>query len=162
MGWFVIGLIVGAMGAAAIYTLDLSALTLLPPLVAILGGLVIGALSGWRNPRPGGALISGMLAGGLAGVLLVAGHFAGMARVVHMAGAPVWMRDISQYSPTYGWLTRGMGGLLVLLTTLIGGGFAGMLSAWTGFRAPSRPWIPSPEDTMSILPNPFEPEPESE
>ena len=158
MGWFVLGLIAGAVGSAAIFTLDLSDLILLAPLVAILGGLLIGALSGWRNPSPGGALKSGMLAGGLAGVLLVVGQFSGVARMVHTAGAPIWMRDISQYSPLYGWLTRGMGGLLVLLTALIGGCFAGVLSGWTGLRAPA--WLPAPEDTMSILPDPFEPEPE--
>lgn len=160
MGWFVIGLIVGAIGAAAIFAINLSDFTLTAPLVAMACGLLIGALVGWRNPRPGGALLSGLLAGALAGGLLFAGQFAGVSRAVHIAGGPVWMRDISQYSPLYGWLTRGMGGLLVLLAAGVGGSFAGLLSAWTGFREPQ--WIPAPEDTMSLLPGPFDAEPQTE
>ncbi len=157
MGRFVIGLIVGAIGAAAIFAMNLGVFTLLAPLVAMACGLLIGALLGWRNPRPGDALVSGLLTGALAGVLMGFGQLAGVARVVHIAQAPVWMRDISQYSPMYGWLTRGMGGLLVLLTASIAGFFAGLLAAWTGFRTPTTPaWSPAPEDVMSILPGPPE------
>jgi hypothetical protein len=158
MGRLVIGLIVGAVGAAAVFSLNQSNLTLMTPLVAMLGGLLSGALLGWRNPRPGGALRAGLQAGAIAGFLMGVAQFSSVARVVHTAGAPIWMRDISQYSPLYGWLTRGMGGLLILLTALIGGCFAGVLSGWTGFRAPA--WLPASDDTMSILPGPLEPEPE--
>lgn len=154
---FVIGLIVGAIGAVAIFALNMSAFTLLAPLVAMACALVIGALQGWRNPHPGGALGSGLLTGALAGVLMGIGQFFSVARVVHVAQVPVWMRDISQYSAMYGWLTRGMGGLLVLLTALVAGFFAGLLSAWTGFRMPAMPaWSPTPEDVMSLLPGPPE------
>ena len=157
MGRFVIGLIVGAIGAAAIYAMNMSVLTLLAPLVAMACGLLIGVLLGWRNPHPGGALVSGLLTGALAGVLMSIGQFAGVDKVVHFTQVPVWMRDISPYSPMYGWLTRGMGGLLMLLTASVAGFFAGLLSAWTGFRTPPTPaWSPAPEDVMSLLPGPPE------
>ena len=157
MSRFVIGLIVGAIGAAAIYALNMSALTLLAPLVAMACGLLLGALLGWRNPHPRGALVSGLLTGALAGVLMGVGQLSGVARVVHFAQVPVWMRDIPPYSAMYGWLTSGMGGLLALLTALVAGFFAGLLSAWTGFRMPAMPaWSPTPDDVMSLLPGPPE------
>ncbi len=154
MGRFVIGLIVGAMGAAAIYTLNLNQYTLLAPLMGMAGGMLVGALLGWRNPRPGGALVSGLLIGGLAGFLMGIGQFIGVSRIVHFANITVWMRDISQYSARYGWLTRGMGGLLILLTAGVAGAFAGLLSAWTGLgphaRHPSR--AAAPAEGASLLP----------
>jgi hypothetical protein len=158
MGRFVIGLIVGALGAAAIFAIDLGGFTLSPPLVAMAGGLLIGALLGWRNPYPGKALVSGLLTGGLAGLLMGIGQFVGVSQAVHLPHIPVWMRDISQYSPMYGWLTRGMGGLMLLLLAGIGGAFAGLLSAWTGLspRAQAAAVPVRSAEAANLLPGPAE------
>jgi hypothetical protein len=157
MGRFVIGLIVGALGAATAFTMNQNRFTLMTPLVAIVGGLLIGAMLGWRNSNPGKALVSGLLAGGLAGFLTGIGQFIGVSQAVHIPHVPLWMRDISQYSPMYGWLTRGMGGLLILLMAGVAGAFAGVLSAWTGFGPYARRRVPAiPIEDASLLPGPVE------
>lgn len=159
MGRFVIGLIVGAIGAAAIFAMDLGRFTLLAPLVGIGGGLLIGALLGWRHPQPGKALVSGLLVGSLAGFLMGIGQFIGISHAVAIPGIPAWMRHISQYSARYGWLTRGMGGLLIILAGGVAGALAGLLSSWTGFgpRAQSLSRRPAtPIESTSLLPGPAE------
>ena len=155
MGRFVIGLVVGAMGAAAIYAMNESRYTLLAPLVGIACGLLIGALLGWRNPQPGQALVSGLLVGAMAGFLIGVGQFISVSDALHTSRAPIWLRHVSQYSALFGWVSRGMGGLLILLVASIAGSLAGVLSAWTGYgRNAGR--LPTPDDAFNLLPGPAE------
>ncbi len=129
MGRFVIGLIVGALGAAAVYSISLGGFAFLPPLIGLVSGLLIGGLLGWRNPNPGNALVSGLLTGCLAGLLTGAGQLIGLSNAAHLSQASLWMSGVSSYDPTYGWVISGS---LIILTAGVAGPFAGILSAWTG------------------------------
>ncbi len=164
MGRFVIGLIVGVLGAAAVYSMSLGGFTLLPPLVGLVCGLLVGGLLGWRNPNPGSALVSGLLTGCLAGLLTGAGQLIGISKVAHLSQASIWMSGAASYDPTYGWM---IGGLLVILTAGVAGPFAGILSAWTGFgvrlqsvqgaqSAQGGPDQMFSTEAASLLPGPFE------
>lgn len=157
MSRFVTGLIIGAIGVAAIYTMNLNGYTLAAPLVGLAGGLLIGILVGWRNPRPGRALGVGLGTGLLAGLLMLGGQVAGVPRALTGPRASAWMRAITPGSDLFWWLAGGTGALCLILAAGVAGFLAGVLSAWTGVGVRARPPAATRSaEAASLLPGPFE------
>lgn len=166
MSRFLIGLIVGAAGCGAVIAMNLNLYSLATPLVGLGGGLLIGALVGWRNPRPGRALAAGMGAGFLAGLLMLGGQMYGVSLILRSLRLAAPLRDVIPGADLFWWLAGTTGAICLLLAIGAGGAFAGILSAWTGLRPDAHPGsqidsrpsvrIPALDDTMSLLPGPSE------
>jgi hypothetical protein len=132
---YLVGLLTGLAGGGLIVALNLATDYLVTPLVGILVGLVIGMALGWRRHEPGKAVADGLLAGMLAGALLLIGELVGTSLYMQKPHASVWAHVALQRNTVW-WLTGATGVLSLLLATSLAMAFAGIVSAWTGYRTP--------------------------
>ncbi len=129
---FLVGMIAGALAAAGVTMLDTRRLSLLALVVALVAGLLAGLLVGWREPKPRAALITGMASSSIAGVLFLLASLAGGAAASQRGSALALVG--------------------VILCVIVGGAFAGILSAWTGYPHSAKPLpLPRPPTTSGPL-----------
>ena len=123
MNRYLAGLVVGVVAAGSVVALDLNHLSLLVIVVALVAGVVTGALAGWRAPQPRAALLAGLLTAAIAGALLAVADLA--------AGGATNQRGIA------------VALLGLALCVASGVAVAGLTSAWTGY--PGSDVVAAPE-----------------
>ncbi len=137
MNRYLAGLVIGVVAAGSVVALDLRHLSLLVVVVALVAGMVAGALAGWRTPQPRAALLAGLLVAAIAGAPLVVAALATGAIASH----------------------RGLAVALLSLALCVGSGVAvaGLISAWTGYPgsdAESQPERANASGPLGPLPSP--------
>lgn len=113
MNRYLAGIIAGALAAAGALALDVRRLSLLVLVVALAGGLLAGALVGWRAREPRAALFTGALTGAMAGALFLLADLAGGAARTPRAAA--------------------LAVVSFVVCVIVAASFAGIVSAWTGY-----------------------------
>ena len=137
MNRYLVGLVVGALAAVGDILLTARRLSLLALVVALVAGLLVGLLLGWREPRPRRAFVVGLAAASIVGALFLLGE--------RLSGALASQRGAA------------LALVSAILCVIVGGAFAGILSAWTGYprsatSAPSPLSPPQRADASGPLP----------
>lgn len=125
MNRYLVGLVVGVMAAVGAITLSARRLSLLALVAALVAGLLVGLLLGWHEPKPRRAFVVGLAAASIAGALFLLGE--------RMSGALSSQRGAA------------LALVSVVLCVIVGGAFAGILSAWTGYPRSATPAPLSPQ-----------------